>query len=387
MLGYYRLALAMGVVIAHGRLIPDSVARTMVAAFFVISGYIISLTLTKNYRSNPLPFYWNRILRIYPLHIIVSAALVGLWAAEAADAIELTWIFRGDAEPGDAEVIRSFFLTRDDADLFNPPAWSLFYELAFYLVAPLLLIARGGVLGVASAVALSTLAVRGELGLLDDPLGFDPASGGPIALVSLYFLLGVAVFHIRERWPQPFGDRSRQVEAAALAALVLMLALSFKWVIDDDLGQFQSNFGSQVHVTTLVVTVVLLLAWERDRGLARRAADLTYPVYLLHWPILYLLVDQQPHTANLAEWLGDRTVGVFDALTGDAEASALVMRAALGAGATIALSQLWLWIEEPTFRRLRTAHRRRSTVSAPAERATTAATPDRVEPAASVSGP
>ena len=50
-------------------------SRTMVGAFFVVSGYLMGLTLSRNYGRNPLPFYWNRFLRLYPMHTFVALAV------------------------------------------------------------------------------------------------------------------------------------------------------------------------------------------------------------------------------------------------------------------------------------------------------------------------
>lgn len=360
MLGYFRLILAFGVLLAHANLLSPGVSRTMVAAFFVVSGYLIGLTLSANYSANPLPFYRNRILRIYPLHVIVSVVLLLLWQADGADAIELTWIIRHDAEPGTGDIVRSFLLTREDGELFNPPAWTLFYELAFYAVAPLLVLGRGAVWLAASATTLVLLGLWGKLDLLAEPFGFDPSDRAMLASAAALFLLGLAVFNARKLAPNPFGRAARYVEAGAVAALIAMLALSMRFVTHDDLEGFDADYDNAVYLTTLALTVVLLLAWDRDRGLGKWAADLTYPVYLLHWPILYLLLGEQETFIDLQRNAVDAVRPALSNVFGGGEPTSIVVKAAFGAVITLAVSYVWLLVERRTFTRLRGGHRPRN---------------------------
>ena len=85
MLGYYRLLAAVGVLLAHTGGGSDGMSRVMVGAFFIVSGYLMALTLSRNYSITPLPFYWNRFLRLYPIHTIVASAvfLLAPWFVNA----------------------------------------------------------------------------------------------------------------------------------------------------------------------------------------------------------------------------------------------------------------------------------------------------------------
>jgi peptidoglycan/LPS O-acetylase OafA/YrhL len=69
--------LAFGVLAAHASSTHDAVSRSMVSAFFVLSGFLMQLTLSAHYGRNPLPFYWNRLLRVYPCYwlAVVGVAL------------------------------------------------------------------------------------------------------------------------------------------------------------------------------------------------------------------------------------------------------------------------------------------------------------------------
>jgi len=71
-LGHYLLFLAIGVLMAHCGLLSYGMSRAIVSGFFIIRGYLNVLTLSKNYHIKIPGFYWNRFLRIYPMHAFVA---------------------------------------------------------------------------------------------------------------------------------------------------------------------------------------------------------------------------------------------------------------------------------------------------------------------------
>lgn len=357
MLGYYRFVLAFGVVLAHASLLPGSVSRTMVAAFFIISGYVIGLTLNANYRRNPIPFYWNRVLRIYPLHGIVLAIVLIAYGAGGADAVTERWTTWRIPTPGDGEIVRSFLLARKESHLFNPPAWSLFYELAFYVVAPLLALGRGSVWAVAAALTVLALVSQDALGRLDEPFGINDFDRESLAVAASLFLLGLGVFHFRRVVRRPFGRWSGAAEAVALAVPVALFVWSLRWVAFDDPAQFDASYGNEVYVTMVAATILLLLASNRDGAWSARASDLTYPIYLTHWPIIFILLGEQTHLVELQRWAAGAVDPLARSLTGSDEAAAIIVTAALAVALTLAVSQLWLMVERRTFQRVRASHR------------------------------
>ena len=133
MLGYFRLLLAIGVLAAHvSNFLSEATSRAMVGCFFIVSGYLIALTIEKKYQGRPFAFYRNRILRIYPIYLIIALATLLIYAP---------WFDRRVDGVGGAEyafeLFKTLVLTFDNAYFLVAPAWSLPYELLFYLLAPL----------------------------------------------------------------------------------------------------------------------------------------------------------------------------------------------------------------------------------------------------------
>src|SRR5438045_1703170 len=78
-MGFYRYLLALFVVVEHVTEGVQSVTHTgmfAVFGFYVLSGYLITRVLNEVYSFAFVPFWSNRILRLYPPYFILF--LVGL---------------------------------------------------------------------------------------------------------------------------------------------------------------------------------------------------------------------------------------------------------------------------------------------------------------------
>jgi peptidoglycan/LPS O-acetylase OafA/YrhL len=184
-MGTVRFLLATCVVVSHTPSnvlfgVPLLSAITAVQAFYIISGFLITMILNERpeYRSR-MNFYLSRYLRLWPPYIVV--ALLALcfyqWDAEFSTlpqmeirTVSFVWLsnmtllfqdlflflrqdsgvlsFTGDFGTAPQPWIMSFMLV--------PQCWTLGVEMAFYLVAPFLCRRRWGVAG----LFLFGLAVR-----------------------------------------------------------------------------------------------------------------------------------------------------------------------------------------------------------------------------------
>ncbi|MHC4428800.1 MAG: acyltransferase family protein, partial [Planctomycetota bacterium] len=197
MFGTFRFVLAHMVVLGH--LWPALRVPTHMFAvfgFYVLSGYLMSLVLTKSYGFSPrgtARFLGNRGLRIYPPYL--AALLLGLGVVLAIpDAVAvlnprfrlpesaLGWLHNG--------VI--FGLLRDGRRLV-PSAWSLEVELIFYLAMGLLLV-RWRVL----VFLWFALSVAYTLFMLAQGYPWVDRYIPPQA-ASLPFSTGALLFHVRDR--------------------------------------------------------------------------------------------------------------------------------------------------------------------------------------------
>ena len=128
-------------------------SRESVIVFFVLSGYVISLSQQRLHRP-ALPFLKARIKRIEPLYLIaLGAAVFAGWAVNLPCS---AWQIIGHL----------FFLQSFEGSLVPPlpsngPLWSLGTEFEFYMMLVLILALRKpALMGVWWALALGGMAVR-----------------------------------------------------------------------------------------------------------------------------------------------------------------------------------------------------------------------------------
>lgn len=323
-MGLLRLLLALAVVAAHAG--PPGGAAwlqmtggpTSVQIFFVISGFYMTLVLTEKYVGPGAyaAFARSRLLRLVPMFLAVLGLTVlvafGLQATTGLRLAPLArWQELGPAMPwGDwlllaltnvglvgqdlvsffavDPVHHELFFTPDFHHeavpawqlLWVPQAWSLSVELMFYALAPLLVRRRPWLL---AAMVLASLALRVHLmrhyGVYHDPwtYRFFPTE---LAL----FLSGALACH-GYRWAKERRLLRPWVGVAA-TGLLLLGVVGFAWL--PPLLQ-HGRFG----LAGLLALVPLLLPFAfhltRDSRFDRALGELSYPVYLVHFLLVFVI--------------------------------------------------------------------------------------------------
>ena len=202
----------------------------MVSAFFVVSGYLMMLTLSSNYGTAVVPFYWNRILRIYPLHIVLCCLIWIFFPSFVARAsVGIRAHVRGSRHVGHGRA-KPLLIPRY-AGFFNKPAWTLPFELLYYILAPLIFRLGRAVIWVTLLSAFSGFCCCGPLQCSLEPFGLYWTASGTLEGVlgsALYFGLGALVFDLqtKSRWSLPQGAHSVVTwTGMLLLAAVLVLTL------------------------------------------------------------------------------------------------------------------------------------------------------------------
>jgi peptidoglycan/LPS O-acetylase OafA/YrhL len=286
-----RFFLALGVVLFHFQLYwtlpPEAAgllnrARLGVDVFFILSGFI----LTHVYLQGERPPDYRRFLaarfaRIYPAHLFILLAMLGLVLAGPVFGIGLE---PGRFNPGDfvqTLLLVQAWLPRDTLALWNGPAWSLSAEWFAYLAFPafawiaLRLRRRPWVIiGLATAAFIIVDAVyrawfRTVLPRAEDNMG--------ILRIIPEFLFGIGLYYLGQGW-----TRSRRVAAvAALSSTAVLLAL-MQIGADDRLivlgaGPFILSLAmlAKSGVRTFLSHPALLFGGEAS-----------FALYLVHIPIL-----------------------------------------------------------------------------------------------------
>lgn len=243
--------------------------------FFALSGFIILLAHYRDIGARPrvANYAWRRFTRVYPIYwiftlIYMAAALAGLGYPDFG------WDFRN--------LLASFTLLPFDPAPMPPlaVAWTLLYEVFFYIIFAVLIFNR--------KIGMVVLAVWAG-GITINALVFSNTEFGPFHMWNSYFLLGMGAYlfyrHGRASWALP-------VLALGLGAFVTTFAL----------GLIPGRINSAQHDPGLLFILAIVFAliiggatlFERDRSLRFPKSllllgDASYSVYLIHSPVLSVL--------------------------------------------------------------------------------------------------
>ena len=296
-MGIVRLYLALAVVVSH--LHPTSWmfgGDTAVEVFFLISGYLISLILNSRTAYQRVGvFYLNRALRLYPIYWVVagSSLLVLLlthndragWSTLHAPAKALLvisnvvllfqdWVMFLQQAPHGVALAMNFWTTKPQLwhFLLDPPAWSLGVEITFYLLAPFLVRRRWALLAVLAISLGAKLVCWYGLGLRNDPWSYRA-----FPLEVWVFALGaLAQRFLHNRAAAP---REAALHVGAVAGAVLALA-AFPFVHLDAFGK------TTALLLVLAALIPTLMRFQREHRWDAWIGDLSYPLYIAHWPII-----------------------------------------------------------------------------------------------------
>jgi peptidoglycan/LPS O-acetylase OafA/YrhL len=273
-LSLFRFSLALMVMATHlTQLTPIQTGRVAVEAFFCISGFLITMVANGRYAGRPFAFLSNRFLRIYPTYWTCAAvgfAVVALYPT--ARAIHPSLILPVSAHDWFANLF-VFGLTQETISRVLPAAWSLHTELWFYLVIGLVTATKPrmslAMLGISLAVSAWSAFRYAPFQFYGTPIGnADAFFIGSVlwqfraqlkpARPLLVAAIGFAVFEFLAWGPLIGGSHTVNEFLGAPAAAVLLLGL---WTSHAD--------G----------------AIARLRGACSVLGRLSYPVFLLHWPL------------------------------------------------------------------------------------------------------
>ena len=289
-MGLLRLFLALSVVAGHsqstvfGLTGPD--AFVAVNIFFIISGFYMAMVLNGKYKDLPIrTFYKSRLLRLLPVYyvglalsLLVSFDAIRTFFATLTGLGKVLFVLSNGAIFGQdlwyVGCVKT--VTGDCASpvgmTINPPSWSLAVELGFYALAPFI---------VRSVKWTSMYVLFGavyllSLNFINFPLqGFQAPRFDEVALSYffypasfIFFGCGVLAYHLSKG-----GIRNYYLPGIAAFILFSFAPTTFP--------------GWQIILISLVVPV--LFHYTKSIRADRIIGELSYPVYILHFPILLFL--------------------------------------------------------------------------------------------------
>ena len=277
-------------IINHGYLAVDF--------FFLLSGFVIAYAYDDRWAGmSQWEFYKRRLVRLQPMIImggLIGAALVGFQHFSIFPKLDAVtaWQIVGVMLLGFVMIpLTPSAEIRGWGEIYplNGPAWSLFYEYVgniLYAVGVRKLSNRAlGVVVALAALALVHLLVFGPRGDVIGGWALD-ANGIRIGLTRVLFPFFAGVLLMR------LGKRIRVSNAFGLCSLLLIVALALPrfggterlWV---------NGLYEAMCVIVLFPLIVIIGAGEKSvDGVSVRTArffgDLSYPLYITHYPLIYI---------------------------------------------------------------------------------------------------
>jgi peptidoglycan/LPS O-acetylase OafA/YrhL len=315
-MGTLRFILAMSVVYGHSGdflgfpLIPGD---TAVQSFYAVSGFYMALVLNEKYRpqsSTYFLFISNRFARLFPIYsAVLCLTLLLAFAVPYLSWTEVPFVRQWHSLPrldwssaafllGSQIVMWGqdlyFFLTLKEGalafwpDFHTAPApligllaipqgWTLGIEFSFYAIAPF--IVRRSVPAIAAALAASLFLRL----LLQFAFGYDgdPWSYRFFPSELAVFLLGTLGYCVYKSRSVGFDRSLLGIFAVAIVSVGVALLVN-RW-------HGLSRIASVSFLMLAVAAIPFLFQSTKDGLLDRHLGELSYPIYICHFLVIWFL--------------------------------------------------------------------------------------------------
>lgn len=274
--GWYSLPLLDPLIKSIG----GDIARLGVYIFFVISGFVLPLSLEKSYHIRRFHrFIARRFVRIEPTYIFAALVSLAIWMIKTRIA--------PNAIPKEFNLFEFlahflYLIPFTEYEWYNEVFWTLAVEFQFYLLIGLIfpLLRRN--------IWLTLVLLTGfSLTVFLPP-------GGPIELLeySPFFAIGIAGFLLRH-----FHATNDQ-------ALLWFSIVFFSGIYCVHEYSLQGITG--------VISVCLITGWKPSRHRFRYFGDISYSLYVTHYPIIFFnnqasrfLFGEGPHLFHYVVFFGN----------------------------------------------------------------------------------
>ena len=307
-MGTIRTLLAVAVVFTHTYGFVFVGGRLAVQLFYIISGFLISFVLIQSntYRKNK-DFYINRFYRLFPIYwtVIILSFFYIITLALLNQNHEIIETFNEINNLGKISLLLTnilligqdlvMFMGVNDSNLeftsnfrdseievwkglLAPQAWTLSLEIFFYLIAPFLLIKKRLIF----AFLLISLLIR--FYLIKIGIGTrDPWTYRFFPAELALFLLG-AISH--QLW-LPFLKRKNMLgsNSSRRFTITILIYCSIFFLLP------YRGINTLVLLSLFLVSLPYLFTFQKENKWDRYIGDLSYPIYISHFLIIWFMRD------------------------------------------------------------------------------------------------
>jgi peptidoglycan/LPS O-acetylase OafA/YrhL len=333
-MGSFRLLLAATVMLGHfvpfyPQHLPFLIyGWASVPAFYIVSGFLITLVLREKYQDRTRLFYSNRALRIFPLYwaalaifllvnwLVAKGYLPGLQEHQGTNA--LRWWQLHQAENG---VIATTLLVLSNVVVFGQdvmlfigkwphlwnkdyfyhffmyvgPAWTIEVEFFFYAMAPF--IVRGGVIWpiviLAGSLVARTIAVAVGYTAYINAYDFPPFE-------LAFFMAGSLAYRA---YAYLRTQKSKWISVYSLAACVAIALLSVFYLF--------IPFARPIYLLSVCICLPGIVLVGRRNPFDNFLGELSYPIYLLHPIFAIFIVPGTTVWAEIGAVAGTVSISAF----------------------------------------------------------------------------
>ncbi len=255
------------------------VGSKAVAVFCVLSGLLIWRSVKKLKSLDDLRMYLKRrLLRIYPLYFFTLAVVVALQIVPS--------------EPGrliaEFTMMRSFLPSKT---IVLPHVWSLYVEVIYYALAPLMVLMFGRRALPIAALLTVAFFIAAPFGARETPL-------------LPYFFVGITLAELFDQYGKKIPQWAGAL-AFVLGAWLLSIDITNDWVATllgtpKDLVGFSVGLAIACFLLVIGITVSKPFAWVFSLPPLRILGTVSYSVFMLHPIFLYFCFPLQGLGENAA---------------------------------------------------------------------------------------